>query len=98
MKTLLSFFLLTMVLTGCFSKRLTMTPTEEIKKGKETTVNSRLLEGILKQHPQFFDSLLHRTDTWQIKIIYTQIDRRANNHPVFKNYYFNIDPDQYFYP
>ncbi len=74
-----------------------MTPSEEIKasKGIET---SALLNDLLKQHPEYFDSLLRSNNTWHIKIIYTQIDRKANNHPLFKNYYFNIDPKQYFYP
>jgi hypothetical protein len=98
MKTLLSFFLLIIVLTGCFSKKLMMTPTKEIKKSKGIISNSPVLEDILKQHPQLFDSLLRHNDTWQIKIIYTQIDRRRNNQLLFKNHYFNIDPKQYFYP
>ncbi|MGZ3846692.1 MAG: serine hydrolase, partial [Flavisolibacter sp.] len=75
-----------------------MTPTEELKKAKEPVSNSALLTDILKQYPDYFDSLLKTNETWQIKIIYTQVDRRANNKPVFKNYYFNIDPKQYFYP
>ena len=98
MKTLLSLLALSMILPGCFSKKLTMTPSTELKKANGKLANSSLLSDILKQHPEKFDSLLKRNDTWQIKIIYTQIERKANNHPVFKNYYFNIDPKQYFYP
>ena len=75
-----------------------MTPTAEIKAAKGNVANSPLLTDILKEHPEYFDSLLQHNNAWQIKIIYTQIDRRANNRPVFKNYYFNIDPKQYFYP
>lgn len=75
-----------------------MTPTEEIHKLKKTLSNSTLLVYLLKQHPELFDSLLQHNDTWQIKIIYTQIERKANNDPKFTNYYFNIDPEQYFYP
>lgn len=98
MKTLLSFFALMLTLTGCLSKRLTMTPTEEIRKAKSAVTNSVVLEDILKQYPQLFDSLLRNNNTWQIKIIYTQVDRKANNHPIFRNYYFNTNPTQYFYP
>ena len=75
-----------------------MTPTEELKKTTGPVTNSALLTDILQKHPDDFDSLLKANETWQIKIIYTQVDRRANNKPVFKNYYFNIDPKQYFYP
>src|SRR5512138_152135 len=98
MKTFWSLLVLMMMLEGCFSKKLTMTPSAEIKKARGNVANSPLLTDILKQHPEYFDSLLQHNDVWQIKIIYTQIDRKANGHPVFKNYYFNIDPKQYFYP
>jgi hypothetical protein len=98
MKILLSLFILIAVLPGCFSKKISMTPTEEIRKSKNTIANSLLLNDILHQHPEYFDSLLQHNEVWQIKIIYTQIDRKGNHHPVLKNYYFNIDPKQYFYP
>jgi len=75
-----------------------MTPTMEVKEAKGQIANSPLLSDILKQHPQYFDSLLRNNDVWQIKIIYTQVDRKAGNKPVLRNYYFNIDPKQYFYP
>jgi hypothetical protein len=87
-----------MILTGCFSRKISKTPTEELRAGKGSIGNSPLLTDILGQHPNQFDSLLRHNAVWQIKIIYTQIDRGANNQPVFKNYYFNIDPKQYFYP
>jgi hypothetical protein len=98
MKILLSLFISTVILTGCFSKKLSMTPTAEIKAMKGPVANSPLLADILKQYPYYFDSLLRHNEVWQIKIIYTQIDRRGGNRPVLKNYYFNIDPKQYFYP
>ena len=71
-----------------------MTPTRELKEAKDPIANSSLLTDILKQYPQYFDSLLRRNDVWQIKIIYTQVDRKANDNPVFTNHYFNIDPKQ----
>jgi hypothetical protein len=35
---------------------------------------------------------------YRLQIIYTQINRDANNNPSFKNYYFNLDPELYFNP
>ena len=98
MKTLLSVLVLTGIISGCVSNKISITPTEEIKKAKEQLPNSAVLSDILAQHPEYFDSLIRNNETWHIKIIYTQIDRKGSNHPVFKNYYFNIDPNQYFYP
>ena len=57
-----------------------------------------LLEDLLKAYPQYFDTLLQRRAELKIQIIYTQIDRQANNQPVFKTYYFNVDSADYFYP
>ena len=56
------------------------------------------MEDLLKAYPQYFDSLLPRRREMKIQIIYTQVDRQANNRPVFKTYYFNIDTATYFYP
>lgn len=56
------------------------------------------LENILKAYPQYFDSALRYRKEWKVQIVYTQIDRQADNTPVFKPYYFNIDPNAYFYP
>jgi hypothetical protein len=98
MKTLLTILVFAMILSGCFPKKFSMTPTLELKKQQGAAPNSPLLTGILKQHHEYFDSLLEHNDVWQIKILYTQVDRKANNKPVFTNYYFNIDPKQYFYP
>jgi len=98
LKISLSLLVLMIALAGCFSKKLSMTPTREIKEAGGSVANSALLIEILQQYPQYFDSLLRKNDVWQIKIIYTQVDRKANNKPVLKNYYFNIDSKQYFYP
>lgn len=37
-------------------------------------------------------------DTYRVQIIYTQIDRDAQNRPHFRHYYFNYDPQLYFNP
>jgi hypothetical protein len=57
-----------------------------------------LLANLLRAHPDHFDTLLRNNGQWQIRIIYTQIDRTRRNQPLLKHFYFNIDPSQYFYP
>src|SRR5436190_1023020 len=49
--------------------------------------NSKELVQVL-QHPQ----------TYRFQIIYTQINRDKHNVPIFKNYYYNYDPELYFNP
>lgn len=56
------------------------------------------LVNLLRQYPQYFDNALRYPDSLRVQIIYTQIDRSANNTPSFKNHYYNVNPDQYFYP
>ncbi|MBE7170577.1 MAG: serine hydrolase [Williamsia sp.] len=57
-----------------------------------------MLEQILAAHPQFFDTITKQKEAFKLQIIYTQIDRGANNQPQFKSYYYNVDTANYFYP
>ena len=57
-----------------------------------------LLVSILQQYPQYFDSVLRNPEAYRVQIIYTQIDRGANNLPAFTHYYYRVDPNRYFYP
>src|SRR5580692_6192834 len=54
------------------------------------------LVSLLGKYPQYFDRILSRRDSFRLQIIYTRIDRNADNTPVFTNYYFHVDPDEYF--
>lgn len=67
-------------------------------KAAIVTRTDRLLDEILQAHPQMFDSILSNKEGYKLQIIYTQIDRQVKNHPVFKPYYYNYHPDNYFYP
>lgn len=62
------------------------------------TEDSSFLTNLFTQYPQFFDSIFVRKDEYRLQIIYTQIDRGRNNRPKFTDHYFNVQPDQYFYP
>ena len=76
-----------------------MTPTEEIKNEPIQTIEvDSFLTNLLGQYPQLFDSIIKNKHKYRVKIIYTQIDRKANNAPVFTNHYFNADPAEYHYP
>lgn len=84
---------------SCAARKGTLTPNLELKKqGIQALERDELLSEIMARYPQYFDSLIRDNNKWQIKIIYTQIDRKANNRPIFTHHYYNIDPAQYFYP
>ncbi|MEO6722870.1 MAG: serine hydrolase [Ferruginibacter sp.] len=64
----------------------------------DSTRTDAFLENLLKQYPQYFDSILSHKKDWNVQFIYTQIDRGANGIPILKNYYFNLNSAKYFYP
>ncbi len=44
------------------------------------------------------DSVLRQSEQYEIQIIYTQIDRDAQQMPHFTSWYWNVDSTRYFYP
>ena len=64
----------------------------------DSTRTDAFLENLLKQHPQYFDSILKMRKAWNVQFIYTQVDKGANGIPALKNYYFNLNAGNYFYP
>ena len=64
----------------------------------DSSKTDSLVVQLLQQYPQYFDSVLKNKKQWNVQFIYTQIDKGVNGIPALKNYYFNVDPHQYFYP
>lgn len=66
----------------------------------ETTVkeNEQLLENLMRQKAEQFNRVLQNKDSFEVQIIYTQINRDEANHPHFKSFYYNVDSNRYFYP
>ncbi|MBX3256126.1 MAG: serine hydrolase [Chitinophagaceae bacterium] len=62
------------------------------------TKTDALPEKLLRNHPEYFSDILARKDAYRVQVIYTQIDRDENNTPSFRDHYFNVDEDNYFYP
>lgn len=57
-----------------------------------------LLVRMMKRESSQFRYFLENKDSLEIQIIYTQINRAADNRPIFKSFYFNVDSSRYFYP
>jgi hypothetical protein len=60
--------------------------------------DKNLLVNLMKRQPLQFREYIANKDTLEIQIIYTRINRDANNKPSFKSFYFNVDSNRYFYP
>ena len=53
---------------------------------------------MMLREPDRFRYFVDRKDSLEIQIIYSQINRDANNKPEFHSFYFNVDSNRYFYP
>jgi hypothetical protein len=76
--------------SNCSPSRTNSTRSDGIGENK--------LASILKQYPQYFDSVLQRKDELNVQIIYTQVDRKKNGKAIFTDFYFNVNDSNYFYP
>ncbi|AEE49970.1 serine hydrolase [Haliscomenobacter hydrossis] len=62
------------------------------------TAQKNPLRLILEKQGPALDTILNNVDRYQVQIIYTQIDRDANNFPTFRSYTYNLDTNLYYYP
>ncbi|MDQ4140444.1 MAG: class A beta-lactamase-related serine hydrolase [Bacteroidota bacterium] len=58
----------------------------------------KMLRSLLKKHPDYFKNILADPAKYRIQIIYTQINRDAQNQPHFKTYTYRLNLQEYFYP
>ena len=56
------------------------------------------LESLLASQPKRFGTVMQNPEKYRVQIMYTQIDRDANNQPGFKTLIYNVNPTEYFYP
>lgn len=52
----------------------------------------------MQAKPKLFGTILQNRDSFRVQIMYTQIDRDKKNRPVFTDYGFHLNPNEYFYP
>lgn len=56
------------------------------------------LEMALASYAASFDSILKHPEIYEVQILYTQIDRDADQTPHFHTYAWQVDSNKYFYP
>ncbi|MEO7801535.1 MAG: hypothetical protein ABIR81_06035, partial [Ginsengibacter sp.] len=113
-KSLLTLLFISIIYTSCHtiknipekpSAPVTKTQPVEIPQKKpvfeptrEEVKNDPFLNQLLEKHPDYFRSIIEHKKQWNVQIIYTKIDRDANNNPTLTNHYFNVNSNQYYYP
>lgn len=60
--------------------------------------SNSFLDTLLRAHLQEFTPIYNDTARYRVQIIYTRIDRDAQNRPHFHDYSFRADTSEYFYP
>lgn len=60
--------------------------------------DENLLRNLMARDPNAFGAILADPNALEVQVIYTQINRDANNVPSFRSFYFNVDSGRYFYP
>jgi hypothetical protein len=64
----------------------------------QAKTDSLLIHILANNKSEILEQVLKNPQTHRLQIIYTQINRNKKNKPVFKNFYFNYDPDLYYNP
>lgn len=57
-----------------------------------------ILMELLRQDAAYFDTLLSQPDKYRIQVVYTQVNRDAQNFPRFQSFTYGLNENQYFYP
>ena len=56
------------------------------------------LEALMASQSEHFTTVLENPENFRVQVIYTQIDRDADNNPSFRSYEYRLNADEYFYP
>lgn len=64
----------------------------------QSRTDTMLKNLLLREASPELQHVLQYPDSFRYQLIYTQIDRDADNTPHFKNYYLSVDANQYFNP
>lgn len=60
--------------------------------------DSTFLETLMRTRPAQFGDILAHPETYEVQVLYTQIDRDRRNRPTFRTFSYGFDKTRYFYP
>jgi hypothetical protein len=60
--------------------------------------DSTFLETLMRTRPAQFGEILAHPETYEVQVLYTQIDRDRRNRPRFTTFSYGFDKKRYFYP
>lgn len=74
------------------------TPPMATKMPEAESKEDAFFAGLFKHNAPAFDSILKNRKAWNVQVIYTQVNRKADGSPELTNHYFNRQNARYFYP
>ncbi len=91
-----SLFVISIFFLACKSAQVTQTNTDN-KNNVATHSSENFLDSLMRTKPEWFSEIMQKADDYRVKIIYTKIDRAADNTPHFTEYSYHNNA-AYFYP
>lgn len=92
----LLFIAITILFCACKSAQVIQHHTDT-KTNIATNPSTDFLDSLMQTKPEWFAEIMQKADDYRVKIIYTKIDRDADNHPYFTEYSYHNN-EAYFYP
>lgn len=87
------------IIASCSFAKKSVTPSVVIKDSvANRPISDTFFTRLFRQYPGLFDSTVRPEKGFQVQIIYTQVDRDAANNPSFTHHFYQLNPNQYFYP
>ncbi|MBF9254402.1 serine hydrolase [Pontibacter sp. 172403-2] len=82
----------------CFCLCVTVLISIALPVAAQKVKRNKLVQKIMEAHPAQFKKILDHPDKYRVQILYTQINRDAQNKPAFTSYAYRLRPEEYFYP
>ncbi len=60
--------------------------------------HKKMVQKLMKSQPEHFKKILDNPEKYRVQVLYTQIDRDAQNKPHFTSYGYRLNAQEYFYP
>ncbi|GIV24540.1 MAG: hypothetical protein KatS3mg026_0232 [Bacteroidia bacterium] len=86
---------------GCIFSLAAFLPPPQAYRGQVNSLSAPdtvWLSRLLEQRAPHLQPYLKAAQQYRIQIIYTQVNRDAQNRPILKHYAFRLDTNEYFYP
>ena len=69
-----------------------------LAQNEKAIPDSAFLQQLMSAHPAYFETVMKQKDELKLQVIYTEVDRKKKGKPRFTDHFYQVDPNNYFYP